>query len=81
MEVYYERIRLPMIKSCIKVKQLKNHALIGLINKRFCIRYRSLKNAVNTWSTKILILKPELTTTSQIYEQHRETSLHPKGSS
>jgi len=52
MELYYERIWLPRIKSCIKVKQLKNHALMGLINKPFCFRYRPLKNAVNTWLTE-----------------------------
>jgi len=52
MELYGERIRLPMVKSRIKVKQLKNHALMGLIYKRFCIHYRPLKKAVNTCRRK-----------------------------
>jgi len=36
----------------ISFEQLKNHALMGLINEQFCVRYRPLKKAVNTRLTE-----------------------------
>lgn len=45
---YYEHIWFPILKSFIKVKQMKNNALMRLIKERLCIGIRSLKKSVNT---------------------------------